>query len=78
MTAPWMHQAACRGLGDIMFPTRGEPTAPAKAVCADCPVRPECREWALANGEKYGVLGGLSERERGRIRRARRRGGVAA
>jgi WhiB family redox-sensing transcriptional regulator len=45
-------------------------------------VRLECLEYALANGEKFGIWGGMSERERRRIRRARalarRRGDVAS
>jgi WhiB family redox-sensing transcriptional regulator len=34
-------------------------------------VREDCLEYALANGEKFGIWGGLSERERRRLRRAR-------
>jgi WhiB family redox-sensing transcriptional regulator len=34
-------------------------------------VREDCLEYALANGEKFGIWGGLSERERRRIRRSR-------
>ena len=31
----------------------------------------DCLEYALANGEKFGIWGGMSERERRRLRRAR-------
>jgi WhiB family redox-sensing transcriptional regulator len=34
-------------------------------------VREDCLEFALQNGEKFGIWGGLSERERRRIRRQR-------
>jgi WhiB family redox-sensing transcriptional regulator len=34
-------------------------------------VRESCLEYALANGEKFGIWGGLSERERRRLRRQR-------
>jgi WhiB family transcriptional regulator, redox-sensing transcriptional regulator len=34
-------------------------------------VREDCLEYALANGEKFGIWGGLSERERRRVRRMR-------
>ncbi|MEY3132868.1 MAG: hypothetical protein RLZ29_1205, partial [Actinomycetota bacterium] len=34
-------------------------------------VREQCLEYALANGEKFGIWGGLSERERRRLRRQR-------
>lgn len=53
---------------DAFFPVRGGSTRAAKRVCARCPIRPECLSWALATGERYGVWGGLSERERQRLR----------
>ncbi len=69
----FMDLGSCRGVDpDIFFPDRGDSLAPAKAVCAECIVRDECLEYALANGERFGVWGGTSERERRRIRRARR------
>lgn len=64
-------QAACAGLTDLFFPERGESTREAKAVCRACPVKAECLEWALDAGEKHGIWGGLSERERRRVRRDR-------
>ncbi len=69
----FMDLGSCRGVDpEIFFPDRGESLAPAKAVCAECIVNDECLEFALANGERFGVWGGTSERERRRIRRARR------
>jgi WhiB family redox-sensing transcriptional regulator len=56
---------------DLFFPERGASTKEAKAVCQGCVVREDCLEYALANGEKFGIWGGLSERERRRIRRQR-------
>lgn len=68
----WRESAACRGADpELFFPGRGNSLAPAKAVCRECPVRPECLEYALANGERQGVWGGTSERERRRIQRRR-------
>jgi WhiB family transcriptional regulator, redox-sensing transcriptional regulator len=76
---PWLDRAVCRGIDpDLFFPQRGEPTDPAKAVCAGCPVAAECLEYALVNGERFGVWGGLSERERRAIRYARNRAARAA
>ena len=49
----------------------GASTREAKEVCRGCVVREECLEFALQNGEKFGIWGGLSERERRRIRRQR-------
>lgn len=65
----WFDDAACRGLDpELFFPERGEPTKPAKTICRTCRVREECLEYALVNVERFGVFGGMSERERRRIR----------
>ncbi len=70
--ASWQMNANCLGVDpDLFFPERGASTKEAKAVCRSCTVREECLEYALANGEKFGIWGGMSERERRRIRRAR-------
>jgi WhiB family transcriptional regulator, redox-sensing transcriptional regulator len=62
----WQDAANCLGVDpDLFFPER------AKEVCKGCVVRGECLEYALANGEKFGIWGGLSERERRRLRRQR-------
>jgi len=68
----WQTRANCLGVDpDFFFPERGASTREAKAVCAGCEVRSSCLEYALVNGEKFGIWGGLSERERRRIRRER-------
>ena len=68
----WQLQANCLGVDpDLFFPERGASTREAKEVCRGCVVRDDCLEYALANGEKFGIWGGLSERERRRIRRQR-------
>jgi WhiB family redox-sensing transcriptional regulator len=68
----WQFRANCMGVDpDLFFPERGASTREAKEVCRGCVVREDCLEYALANGEKFGIWGGLSERERRRIRRAR-------
>lgn len=70
----WVESAACAGMDtDLFFPHRGDDCRPAKLVCDRCPVREACLEYALVNGERHGVWGGLSERERRRARRARAR-----
>src|SRR6202158_4771712 len=79
----WQERANCLGVDpDLFFPERGASTREAKEVCRGCEVRGDCLEYALANGEKFGIWGGMSERERRRIRRARalarRTGGVAS
>lgn len=71
----WLERAACAGVDPaLFFPGRGEETKSARAICAGCPVREDCLEYALRTGEKFGIWGGKSERERRRLRRARLRG----
>jgi WhiB family transcriptional regulator, redox-sensing transcriptional regulator len=66
----WQEQAEClTAESDLFFPERGSPGDSAKRICVNCGVRLECLEYALANGERYGIWGGLTERERTRLRR---------
>src|SRR6188472_535764 len=68
----WQDYANCLGVDpDLFFPERGASTREAKEVCRGCVVREDCLEFALINGEKFGIWGGMSERERRRIRRRR-------
>ncbi|MHB8262790.1 MAG: WhiB family transcriptional regulator [Acidimicrobiales bacterium] len=68
----WKLKANCAGVDpDLFFPERGASTREAKSVCRGCIVREDCLEYAICHGEKFGIWGGLSERERRRIRRAR-------
>ena len=69
----WQARAACRGMNpEIFYPSRGQLLNDARAVCARCPVRDECREWALDRVERFGIWGGLSEHDRRGLRRQRR------
>jgi WhiB family redox-sensing transcriptional regulator len=68
----WQDFGNCKGVDpDLFFPERGASTREAKECCRGCEVRHDCLEFALQNGEKFGIWGGLSERERRRIRRQR-------
>ena len=68
----WQDYANCRGAdADLFFPERGASTRKAKAICNACEVREECLSFAINNGEKFGIWGGMSERERRRVRRQR-------
>lgn len=68
----WAQRANCMGVDpELFFPQRGSSTREAKQVCRGCVVQEDCLEYAIANGEKFGIWGGLSERERRRVRRAR-------
>lgn len=66
----WQDQAACYGIDpDVFFPISEEEAGPALAYCAVCTIREMCLAWALKNGERYGVWGGLTEQQRRRITR---------
>lgn len=68
----WQEFSNCLGVDpDLFFPERGASTREAKEVCRNCIVQNDCLEYALANSEKFGIWGGMSERERRRIRRQR-------
>src|SRR4030065_1737638 len=68
----WQDDANCRGANaDLFFPERGASARTAKAICRECQVRAECLEFAIVTGEKFGIWGGMSERERRRVRRDR-------
>jgi WhiB family transcriptional regulator, redox-sensing transcriptional regulator len=64
----WQDQAACFGIDpDTFFPTSEDEAGPALAYCTACPIRQTCLAWALKNGERYGVWGGLTEQQRRRV-----------
>jgi WhiB family redox-sensing transcriptional regulator len=66
----WRQAAACEGApSDVFYPENETDTARAKAICAQCHVRSVCLDTALRNKERYGVWGGLTPRERARLRR---------
>ncbi|HVM40142.1 MAG TPA: WhiB family transcriptional regulator [Acidimicrobiia bacterium] len=67
--------AVCKGMDlDLFFPERGAPTEEAKAICRGCPARFECLRGALERRERFGIWGGVSERERRVLRRRVARG----
>jgi WhiB family transcriptional regulator, redox-sensing transcriptional regulator len=71
----WQDRAACAGLDpDLWFPEPGGDTATAKAICAGCPVRWQCYDYAQTRPEKHGIWGGFSARERRDERRRTREG----
>ena len=73
----WRQRAACRDQDpELFFPVSeigpgARQTDHAKAVCARCPVRTACLEYALDNGLDHGIFGGTTETERRTLRRTR-------
>ncbi|MGN6331516.1 MAG: WhiB family transcriptional regulator [Motilibacteraceae bacterium] len=66
----WQERALCAQTDpEAFFPEKGGSTREAKRVCLGCEVRAECLEYALLNDERFGIWGGLSERERRRIKK---------
>lgn len=66
----WQADALCAQTDpEAFFPEKGGSTREAKKICQQCEVKAECLDYALANDERFGIWGGLSERERRRLRR---------
>ncbi|GFH79303.1 MULTISPECIES: WhiB family transcriptional regulator [Streptomyces] len=69
----WQEQALCAQTGsEFFFPEPGSSVREAKLICEACDMREACLAYALAHDERFGVWGGLSEKERERMRRDRR------
>lgn len=66
----WRYEGLCRQVDpELFFPEKGQDTTKAaKRVCAECPVLAQCLEQALIKGERFGVWGGKTERERRKLR----------
>ncbi|MFD7433659.1 WhiB family transcriptional regulator [Streptomyces sp. NPDC059861] len=66
----WQAEALCAQTGsDFFFPEPGSSVREAKRICGLCEIRTACLDYALANDERFGVWGGLSEKERLQLRR---------
>jgi WhiB family redox-sensing transcriptional regulator len=67
----WQDQALCAQVDpELFFVEKGGTARPAKRICRECPVRAECLEYALESDQGFGIWGGLSERERRRMKPA--------
>jgi len=61
----WMSAALCAETdAETFYPERGQSARAAKKICASCPVKVQCLRYAITHDERFGVWGGLSERER--------------
>ncbi len=68
----WQTDALCAQTDpEAFFPEKGGSTRDAKRICTTCEVKGQCLDYALQNDERFGIWGGLSERERRRLRRTR-------
>ncbi|WP_170165653.1 MULTISPECIES: WhiB family transcriptional regulator [Agrococcus] len=66
----WQADALCAETDpEAFFPEKGGSTRDAKRICESCDVRQQCLEYALENDERFGIWGGLSERERRKLRK---------
>ncbi len=67
---PWMVFAACRNADPLVFfPTTRDGVDEALAICATCPVRADCLDYAVEARERFGVWGGMTEKQRRRLLR---------
>jgi len=67
----WMASAVCSQIGgDMWFAEKSEwaTVVQAKILCRQCPVRTQCLAYAMENNERFGVWGGLSPRQRRRLK----------
>ena len=66
----WQERALCAETDpEAFFPEKGGSTREAKKICTGCEVKAQCLEYALANDERFGIWGGLSERERRKLKK---------
>jgi WhiB family redox-sensing transcriptional regulator len=66
----WQDRGLCAETDpDAFFPEKGGSTREAKRVCRSCEVREPCLAYALEHDERFGIYGGMSERERRRLKR---------
>jgi WhiB family redox-sensing transcriptional regulator len=66
----WQEDSLCAQTDpEAFFPEKGGSTRDAKKICTSCEVRTQCLQYALANDERFGIWGGLSERERRKLRK---------
>jgi WhiB family redox-sensing transcriptional regulator len=67
---PWAVFAACRGIdSDLFFPLTKDQEAHALTICGTCTVLDDCLDYALGAGERFGVWGGTTEKQRRRLTR---------
>ena len=75
----WEAYGRCREVdADTFYPENGQSADGAKRICQGCPVRDACLDWALDVGERWGVWGGKSERQRKILAKQRGRAVEAA
>ena len=80
-TLEWQEDSACRDFDNLLFfGEEGESElekqareAKAKSVCRTCPVQEPCLEFAMDSNQKYGIWGGLTDKERASLKRRRAR-----
>jgi WhiB family transcriptional regulator, redox-sensing transcriptional regulator len=66
----WQADSLCAQTDpEAFFPEKGGSTRDAKKICSSCEVKSRCLEYALENDERFGIWGGLSERERRKLRK---------
>lgn len=74
----FMDDGLCQQVdNEMFFPEKNGSTGEAKKVCARCDVRDECLQYALDNDERFGVWGGLSARERQRLKKRQQKSEAA-
>lgn len=66
----WQTRGLCSQTDpEAFFPLKGASSREAKRICSRCEVKPDCLDWALGHDERFGIWGGMSERERRGLQR---------
>lgn len=66
----WQERALCSQTDpEAFFPEKGASSVEAKRICGRCDVKDECLDYALGHDERFGIWGGMSERERRKLKR---------
>ena len=70
MELSWQERSLCAQTDpEAFFPEKGGSTRDAKRICSGCDAKAACLDYALANDERFGIWGGLSERERRKLKK---------
>lgn len=64
----WQDSALCGQTDPEAFhPQPGGTSRPAKKICSRCEVRTQCLQYAVETGQRFGIWGGVGQKELRRL-----------